>query len=254
MFGRRFARSRSSILAVVALAVAGLVLGCGGGGDNPTPTITITSPSTTVSAPAPTETTPRATSTPRPSQTASAEAVASLSKLTDFVDQYGYPADATFATIRIPKLGVDASVASRAVGGDGVMADPEGPAEVIWYDLSGWPGMGGVPGGGGNAIFSGHVDYNWTVGYAEGVHYRGSGVFRELHQLAVGDIIEVGYNGSTLRYAVVSNEQLGLGADWGRVWSNAGGDAVTLYTCGGDFDPSSLEYSDRVVVRAERIQ
>ena len=167
---------------------------------------------------------------------------------------YGFPPDATFAQLRIPALGVDAAVASRFVGGDAKMPNPQGPADVVWYDLTAWPGMGGLPGAGGNAIFSGHVDYNAMVPYA-GVHYRGQGVFSRLSALGNGDIIEVDYNGQTLRYAVVSNQQVGaVGTDWGAIWSSAGPDAITLYTCGGEFDFNNLSYSDRVVVRAERIQ
>lgn len=242
------------VLAILAIVAAAFLVACGGD-DDPTPTITTPSSTATEGTTSPTASrTPRPTTTPRPSQTASAEAVSSIRSLNEFISEHGYPPDANFAQLRIPKLGVDASVANRVVGGDGVMPDPQGPADVVWYDLSGWSGMGGVPGGGGNAVFSGHVDYNWSVGYAGGVNYRGPGVFRELDQLGEGDIIEVDYNGSTLRYAVVSNQQLGPGSDWGAVWSNGGGDALTLYTCGGDFDPNSLEYSDRVVVRAERIQ
>lgn len=241
---------RRLLAGAFGLLAVGVLSACGGGGEDPVITIAVPSETAVVET-----TTPRATSTPRPSQTASAEAVQAISSLTDFIDAHGYPSDATFATLKIPKLGVEAKVASRVVGSDGVMADPEGPAEVIWYDLSSWAGMGGVPGGGGNAVFSGHVDYNWTVNYAGGVHYRGPGVFRELAALQLGDVIEVAYGGTTFRYAVVSNDQFNAtSGDWGSVWRHGSGDSITLYTCGGEFDFDALEYSDRVVVRAERIQ
>ena len=183
-------RTRALLLPALAIVAAVALVACGGGGDDPTPTETATA---TESTPTPTPTTsrtPSPTATPRPSQTESADAVQAISGLKDFIDGYGYPSDATFAELRVPKLGVDAQVASRFVGGDGVMPNPEGPAEVIWYDMSLWQGMGGVPGGGGNAIFSGHVDYDYAVGYA-GVHYRGQGVFSQLGKLVEGDIIEV---------------------------------------------------------------
>lgn len=80
------------------------------------------------------------------------------SELSDFVDEFGYPADATFAQLRIPVLGVDAAVAPRLVDETGEMPLPGGPADIAWYDLSAWPSMGGAPGEGGNAIFAGHVD------------------------------------------------------------------------------------------------
>ncbi len=175
--------------------------------------------------------------------------------LDGFIEQFGYPADATFARLRIPVLNVDARVASRSVGADGQMPLPAGPADVAWYDLSTWPGLGGAPGEGGNAVFAGHVDYAAYVPYADAV-YRGEGVFESLARLVEGDIIELEYGGDVLRYAVISNRQLSAApgaTDWGAVWSNEGADAVTLYTCGGDFDPTTQTYNDRVVVRAERV-
>ncbi len=244
---------RSLVLAVMVIAASAALLACGGGDDDD-PTVVIETPSATGGTVSSTETrTPSATSTPRPDQTASAEAVQAITGLNDFVSDYGYPSDAAFARVRIPRLGVDARVSSRYVGGDGVMPNPAGPADIVWYDLAAWAGMGGAPGEGGNAIFSGHVDYNANVGYA-GVRYRGPGVFRELAALQMGDIIEVEYDGSKLRYAVVSNEQLGPESDWGAKWSTGRADMITLYTCGGDFDVNSRSYSDRVVVQAERIQ
>ena len=246
-------RTRALLLPALAIVAAVALVACGGGGDDPTPTETATA---TESTPTPTPTTsrtPSPTATPRPSQTESADAVQAISGLKDFIDGYGYPSDATFAELRVPKLGVDAQVASRFVGGDGVMPNPEGPAEVIWYDMSLWQGMGGVPGGGGNAIFSGHVDYDYAVGYA-GVHYRGQGVFSQLGKLVEGDIIEVDYGGETFRYTVTDTLQLhAQNADWGAVWRHGSGDMITLYTCGGEFDYNSREYSDRVVVHAQRI-
>ena len=180
----------------------------------------------------------------------------SESDLSDFVEQFGYPSDATFARVRIPVLGVDAAVASRFVDETGVMPLPGGPADVAWYDLSAWPGMGGAPGEGRNAVFAGHVDYADYVPYAD-ADYRGKGVFQSLDQLAPGDIIEVEYQGTTLRYAVVWNKQLSASpdaTDWGAVWSDqVSVESITLYTCGGDFDPITRTYNDRTVVRAERL-
>jgi len=178
------------------------------------------------------------------------------SNLSDFIDEFGYPSDATFARLRIPRLSVDAAVAPRLVDASGVMSLPGGPADVVWYDLSAWAGMGGAPGEGRNAIFAGHVDYAAYVPYAD-ADYRGAGVFEALAQLVPGDIVEVEYGGDTLRYAVVWNQQLSASpdvTDWGAVWSDrVSVDSVTLYTCGGDFDPLTQTYNDRTVVRAERL-
>lgn len=178
------------------------------------------------------------------------------SDLSDFVDEFGYPPDGSFARLRIPVLGVDAAVVPRYVDETGVMPLPGGPADVAWYDLSAWAGMGGAPGEGRNAILAGHVDYAAYVPYA-GTDYRGRGVFEALAQLSPGDIVELKYQGATFRYAVVWNQQLSASpeaTDWGAVWSDqVAVEAVTLYTCGGDFDPLTQTYKDRTVVRAERL-
>ena len=145
--------------------------------------------------------------------------------------------------------------AYRRLGRDAIMPAPSGPADVVWYDLGLWEGLGGSPGGGQNAIFSGHVDYADRVPYAN-VSYRGQGVFSQLHLLSQGDVIEVLYRGQTLRYKVEWRRQLNSGeaTDWASIWSSkTGNDAITLYTCGGAFNPQTLEYQDRVVVRAERL-
>lgn len=250
------ARALPLLLGVMALA---LVVACAGGDEPPTATATatVTATATRTASASPTAT-KTATRTPTASATvASAEEAPQatvVNNLQELISNYGYPSDATFARLRIPTLGVDSRVSSRYVGSDGVMPDPTGPASVVWYDMTAWGGMGGAPGAGGNAIFSGHVDYAANVGYA-GVYYRGQGVFSQLRLLSEGDIIEVDYAGETLRYAVKWRRQLpAVGSDWGAIWSdNVAADSITLYTCGGTFDYATRSYSDRVVVRAERL-
>jgi sortase (surface protein transpeptidase) len=180
-----------------------------------------------------------------------------ITTLEELVRIAGYPADATYAALRIPKIGVNVPVATRYVGGDAQQLPlPSGPADVVWYDMSEWPGLGGEPGAGRNAIFSGHVDYVDAVPYA-GLNYRGLGVFAYLDLLGSGDVIEVDFNGETLRYQVISVRKLSAApgaTDWGAVWSgDVAVDSVTLYTCGGSFDSASGTYIDRVVVKAERV-
>ncbi len=247
-------RSSRTLLGLLGAAlVAALLAACGGGGDDIV--VSTETPTPTTEATASPTRTPTRTPTPSPTPTASEEPRGEIvQSLRDLISAHGYPEDANYATLRIPTLGVDAQVSSRYVGRDGVMPNPVGPAHVVWYDMSAWPGMGGAPGGGGNAIFSGHVDYAANVGYA-GVYYRGQGVFSQLRLLSEGDIIEVDYNGQTLRYAVTWRQQLGAeDTNWGSIWSNdVPVDAITIYTCGGEFDFNSLQYADRVVVRAERI-
>ena len=156
--------------------------------------------------------------------------------------------------MRVPALGIDAPMGVRLVGGDGQMPNPAGPSDVIWYDFSGWDGIGGAIGGGGNAVFSGHVDYAARVAYAD-VDYRGHGVFFSLSLLSPGDVIEVESAGQTIRYAVSWRQTVDAAeTDWGEMLSaDVAVDSITLITCGGEFDFESSSYVDRVVIRAERI-
>lgn len=182
------------------------------------------------------------------------ERLPTISDIETLLARYGSPPGGDFATFRIPALGVVAPVGARYVGADGLMPNPASPADVVWYDLTEFPGLGGTPGGGNNAIFSGHVDYNALVPYA-GVNYRGPGVFYGIALLSPGDVIEVDYAGQTLTYAV----------EWRREWTARSGnfsqmltadtarDAITLITCSGAFDSITQEYDSRTVVRAVRI-
>lgn len=244
---------RSSVIVGGALVALVVLLGaCSGGNAAPPPTETpaaTAAPSPTVAVT--TTRTPTTTPTPIPTEDPNAETVEGLAQ---FLNTFGYPSDANYARLRIPTLGVDTQVSAKFVGGDGVMVAPAGPADVVWYDMTLWPGMGGVPGEGGNAIFSGHVNYAAYVPYAD-VNYRGNGVFALLGLLGNGDIIEVDFRGQTLRYGVVSVRDLAAdGPGWAQVWSNADGiDSITLYTCGGEFDATTREYSHRIVVRAQRL-
>ncbi|MBM3141390.1 MAG: class F sortase, partial [Chloroflexi bacterium] len=183
------------------------------------------------------------------------EGVTILTTLRQLIAAHGEPRAASFARLRIPRIGVDAPVGVDTVGDDAQMEVPFNPVEITWYDLSAFPGMGGAPGGGENAIFSAHVDYLGRVPYADGAFYRGKGVFANLDHLGPGDVIEVFYRGQMLRYQVKWRRSVNaVSGNWGEIWSAAVPvDSITLYTCGGLFDAGSRNYADRVVVRAERM-
>jgi len=209
--------------------------------------------------------TPTSSATPRPSSNVAfdfvepdrlpvSERLPTLTDIGTLLDRYGVPPGGEFATFRIPAHGVVAPVAARYVGRDGIMANPAGPADVVWYDFTEFPALGGTPGNGFNAIFSGHVDYNALVPYA-GVNYRGRGVFYSIPLLSPGDIIEIDYAGQTLTYAVEWRQEINAagGGFSALLRSDTGRDAITLITCSGGFDPATQEYDSRTVVRAVRI-
>ena len=217
------------------------------------PEATSTPPETpTPTAPAtvePTEEPPPPTPTPTPAQ----PATPTVSSLSELDRRFGEAPDATLGRLRIPVLGVDAPLGQRYVAA--AMPNPTGPGDVVWYDFSEWAGLGGVPGGGANAVFSGHVDYNFPISWAE-AHYRGRGVFYDLRLLSPGDVIEVEVGGKVLRYAVTWTRQVkadGPDTEWLPVLTgDVTADSITLITCGGDFDVATKSYIDRFIVRAER--
>ncbi|MXZ47049.1 MAG: class F sortase [Chloroflexi bacterium] len=214
-----------------------------------------TTTATTTTAPDDEDTTTAATTT-APDDGTSTTAPASAPTVSDLDElhrRYGEAPDATLGRLRIPVLGVDAAVGRRYV--DAKMPNPTGPGDVVWYDFSEWDGLGGVPGGGGNAVFSGHVDYNLQIPWAE-AHYRGEGVFYALNLLSPGDVIEVEVGGKVMQYTVKWTRQVEAnGPD--NVWlpilsGDVSVDSITLITCGGEFDVATKTYRDRFIVRAER--
>ena len=141
--------------------------------------------------------------------------------------------------LAIPKIGVEAPVVLVGVDGDGIMQSPSGPFEVGWY------GFTGQPGSGGNAVFSGHVDFA-NVGPA---------VFWHLRELGLGDLIDVRLSdGTAYQYVVTSSASYDADdAPIAEIVGPTPKDTVTLITCAGTFNRDVRQYSDRLVVRAERL-
>jgi LPXTG-site transpeptidase (sortase) family protein len=178
--------------------------------------------------------------------------VPTVKDLNQLREQYGDPADATYGRILIPSIHVDAPIGTRVVGGDGQMPDPTGPSDVVWYDFRGLPGFGGVPGTGHNAVLAGHVDRAAYLDYA-GVNYIGAGIFYSLSELDPGDTITIEVGGKSLRYIVAWVQDVKTESQWGEfLASDVGIDAITLVTCGGEFDPATHAYTKRTLVRATR--
>jgi LPXTG-site transpeptidase (sortase) family protein len=207
------------VLATAALVAvggaAGWVLAGNLGGGSPTPELLALRTAAPRATARPTAT-PKPTATPAPSRIA-----------------------APPVRLLIPAIGVDAPISVKGLRPDAVMDVPDGPEDVAWYNFTARPGMGG------NAVISGHLDYR---------NY-GAAVFWRLKELREGDIVEVRLaDGSVLRYQV--SLRLSYDARLAPVPEIVGPtsrEVVTLITCGGTFDGGSRSYSQRLVVRAERI-
>lgn len=144
--------------------------------------------------------------------------------------------------IRIDDANVDAEVEQQEIV-DGQMLDPSGPWVVSWYKQT------AMIGSRGNTVMSGHVDY-WDVGPS---------VFWDVAKLQEGDQINVvGDDGTTYVYAVEYIERV-IVADLTPERLNSPElvgktdyPALTLITCGGDFN--GTEYLSRDIIRSRLVE
>lgn len=142
----------------------------------------------------------------------------------------------------IPGAEVDAEVETAQIV-DGQMLDPSGPWVVAWYD-----GTGLLHERARNMLYSGHVDY-WDVGPA---------VFRNLANLPQGaEITVLGDRGGKAVYAVEYIERVTLAQmtpeKMQEITAPTPYEALTIITCGGEFDYNAGEYLQRDVVRARLV-
>lgn len=140
--------------------------------------------------------------------------------------------------VRIPAIGVSASVTSLGIQPDQQVEVPEDPDEVGWYRL------GARPGQEGSAVLLGHVDSK-----------AGPAVFHRLRSLTPGDEVEVvGTAGTATRFEVTSiatyaNEDFPAQ----KVYRPAGRPGLALVTCGGRYDAANGGYQSNVVVYADLV-
>lgn len=138
--------------------------------------------------------------------------------------------------LRIPAIGVSATVTSLGIQPDRQVEVPENPDEVGWYRL------GALPGQVGSAVLLGHVDSK-----------AGPAVFHRLRSLRPGDEVEVlSTDGTATRFEVTSiatyaNEVFPAQ----KVYRPAGRPGLALVTCGGRYDAANGGYQSNVVVYAD---
>lgn len=139
----------------------------------------------------------------------------------------------------IPAAGVNAPVSGIKVGANGVMPDPVGYFNAVWYDFS-EHGLGGYVTG-GNLVVAGHVDCARCNNGGPG-----TAVFYNTRYLKPGDTIQyVTASGVTKNYVVFSNVDYPANSDFSSVVAPSAAD-ITIITCTGSF--SGGHYNLRNVV------
>jgi Sortase domain len=137
--------------------------------------------------------------------------------------------------LKIPGIGVAASIVPVGVHRSGVMEVPPDIGTVGWYRFGPSPGLPG------SAVLVGHVDSR----------IRGPGVFFGLSRVAPGDVVRVRLTGGRWRaFEVVSRSLVPKNGLPSEVFARVGRPVLTMITCGGGFDWEAGRYTGNVVVAA----
>lgn len=139
--------------------------------------------------------------------------------------------------VKIPRIGVDAPLASVGVLRSGEIEVPP----LDRPGLAGWYRLGPSPGEQGPAVILGHVNTR-----------RGPAVFNRLRELTRGDKVTVTRtDGSTVVFTVEATEQASKHRfPTKRVYGHVDGAALRLITCGGVLNPRSHSYTDNIIIYA----
>lgn len=137
--------------------------------------------------------------------------------------------------VRIPAIGVDATIIPLGLHANGRI---EVPAD---FDETGWWVDGPEPGEPGPAVILGHVDSR-----------AGPAVFFDLRLLGPGDPIHIDRrDGTTVTYLVERTEQHPKDAfPTNAVYGPTPDPVLRLVTCGGAFDRDRRSYDDNIIVFA----
>ncbi len=144
------------------------------------------------------------------------------------------------AWLRIPSIGVDASMQSVGLTSTGNMGIPTNYTDVAWFTGSPKPGTLGT------SVVVGHRD----------TRLFGPGVFRSLTQLAIGDDVYVTTDGREAHFRVV--DKRAYKEDTDRTHEITGGDGdmarLNLITCEGTWNQAVRRYDERLVVFTELVE
>ncbi len=147
-------------------------------------------------------------------------------------------ARSTPVSVRIPAIGVSASVVSTGLAADNSIDVPR-------PEVAGWYRYGPSPGEAGSAVIVGHVDSRaW-----------GPAVFYSLGLLHKGDhIMVVRDDGTTVAFQVTGVQFVAKDAfPAAEVHKISPHPLLRLITCGGPFDRAQRSYMDNVIVYASAL-
>lgn len=137
------------------------------------------------------------------------------------------------AQIKIPSIGVSATVEQVALDQNNNMDVPKQPMDVGWYS------PGPAPGQSGDAVIDGHLDW----------YGMPQAIFFNLDKLQVGDEIDViSQDGTTQRFKVSKLANYAWDAHPAGLFATSGQPELSLITCAGSWDTGSSTYSQRLVV------
>ena len=141
--------------------------------------------------------------------------------------------------LKIPKINVDSAVEYVGLTPDGAMDVPKNPADVAWFSL------GPRPGENGNSVIDGHSGW-WKNGIPA--------AFDNLYKLHKGDKIYVeDETGAVTTFVVRESRMYDPNADASDVFDSSDGRAgLNLVTCDGKWDSNQKNYSERLVVFADK--
>ncbi len=137
--------------------------------------------------------------------------------------------------VRVPAIGVDASVGDLGLNPDRTLEVPDDVGATGW-----WSG-GTRPGGAGPAVVVGHVDSE-----------TGPAVFYRLRDLAAGDRVElVGADGAVVNFTVDDVATVPKDAfPTAAVYGPTPAPTLRLVTCGGEFDDETEHYRSNTIAYA----
>jgi LPXTG-site transpeptidase (sortase) family protein len=121
-------------------------------------------------------------------------------------------------TLHIPQIGVDARVVSIQSNAERILEPPQDPSVAGWWSEGAAPGEPQ-----GSAVVVGHT-----------VRNRDGGVFDDVRDLSVGDVVEVEGSDSTVTYRVQSidvRSKNEVARDAEEIFAQTGAGRLVLITC-----------------------